>query len=120
MAPLFQVGQLHCRGVHGRIADDVGALGRSVRTVGVSTDRHGRARPAPCFRVSGRRRFGRGSPVFAWPLRSRRMCPSACPSGLVCVSVWYKIAMSASPALPRSRPSARSLSSEWNEVPPGS
>jgi hypothetical protein len=33
-----------------------------VRTVGVSTDGHGRAPPALCFRLDGRRRFGRSSP----------------------------------------------------------
>jgi hypothetical protein len=37
----------------GRIADAIRAPGRSVRTVGVSTDRHGRARPALRFRVGG-------------------------------------------------------------------
>ena len=41
-----------CRGVHGRIADGIGALGRSVRTVGYFTDGHGRAMPAACRRLN--------------------------------------------------------------------
>jgi hypothetical protein len=46
-----------CRGVHGRIADGVGVLGRSVRTVGCFTDGHGRAAPAAYS----------GSTGAAWP-----------------------------------------------------
>ena len=36
------------RGVHGGIADGVGAIRRSVRIVGCFTDGHGRAMPAAC------------------------------------------------------------------------
>jgi hypothetical protein len=42
-----------CRGVHGRIADGIGAPGRSVCTVGCFTDGHGRAALALCFRLGG-------------------------------------------------------------------
>ena len=51
-----------CRGVHGRIADGIRASSRSVRTVGCSTDGHGRAAPAACFRLDAGRRVGRASP----------------------------------------------------------
>ncbi len=40
-----------CRGVHGRIADGFRVPGRSVHTVGDSTDGHGRAVPGGTFRA---------------------------------------------------------------------
>ena len=62
--------------------------------------------------------------------RARRSCErfwygsparvSAWPSAPACASVRYSTAMSDSPSLPWPCPSARPLSSEWNEAPPSS
>ena len=52
-------------GVHGRIADGIRALSRSVRTVGCFTDGHGRAALTACFRLDPGRRAERASRVAA-------------------------------------------------------